>query len=110
MQSRWVFSLLGDQAMFVRTSTFHALGGFRPYECCEDLDLSRRMVALGRTCLQPDAVISSARRFERRGAFIQTRFDFVTAGRFLLATRAHAAGHRHSNSHTGAPVMPTTEI
>lgn len=103
-------SFLGDQAMFVRASTFHALGGFGPYDRCEDLDLSRRMAALGRTCLLPDTVVSSARRFERRGAFIQTLFDFVTASRFLLATRAHAAEHRHSNSHTGAPVMPANEI
>ena len=38
---------LGDQAIFVRTEVFDALGGFRELEIFEDLDFSRRMGRIG---------------------------------------------------------------
>jgi hypothetical protein len=33
----------GEQAMFVRTSAYDAVGGFRPLPVCEDQDLARRL-------------------------------------------------------------------
>lgn len=74
---------LGDQAMFVRTSVFWSLGGFRPLDLCEDLDFSLRLARTGRTCLIGSPVLSSGRRFQRRGPFRQTWADFATAYRFI---------------------------
>lgn len=74
---------LGDQAMFVRSSVFWALGGFRPLDRCEDLDLSLRMARTGRTRMISRRVLSSGRRFLSRGPFRQTWADFLTAWRFI---------------------------
>jgi len=74
---------LGDQAMFIRSSVFWTLGGFRPVDRCEDLDLSLRLARHGRTCLLGAPVISSGRRFDRRGPVRQTWTDFWTAWNFV---------------------------
>jgi len=75
---------LGDQAMFVRRDPFVALGGFKPFSRCEDLDFSIRLSRLGRCCLLAATVHTSARRFESRGPVRQTIRDFITASRFLV--------------------------
>ena len=85
-RGRHLGTFLGDQAMFVRASTFHALGGFAALDRCEDLDLSRRLAQVGRTTLLDGVVISSARRFARRGPLLQTLHDFAVATRFLVST------------------------
>lgn len=74
---------LGDQAMFIRSSAFWSLGGFRPLDRCEDLDLSLRMSRIGHTCMIGRPVLSSGRRFLPRGPFRQTWADFATAWRFI---------------------------
>lgn len=88
---------LGDQAMFIRTATFWSLGGFRPLDRCEDLDLSLRMAQAGRTRMIASPVVSSGRRFLARGPFRQTWVDFATAWRFI----------RHQPV-TEAPVPPAS--
>jgi rSAM/selenodomain-associated transferase 2 len=57
----------GDQALFVRASVLHALGGVPQAEIMEDLDLVRGMRAHGRLALLPEAVTTSARRYRARG-------------------------------------------
>lgn len=54
---------------------FEALRGFREWEAFEDLDFARRMRSLGKTRLLSPGVVSSARRFERRGPWRQTLSD-----------------------------------
>jgi len=66
---------LGDQAIFARRDVFETLGGFREWDAFEDLDFSRRLRRVGKTRLLRPAVISSARRFQRRGAVLQTLSD-----------------------------------
>lgn len=74
---------LGDQAMFIRSAEFWSLGGFRPLDRCEDLDLSLRMSRAGRTRMIGRPVLSSGRRFLSRGPFRQTWADFTTAWHFI---------------------------
>jgi rSAM/selenodomain-associated transferase 2 len=74
---------LGDQAIFVRRDVFRALGGFARLERCEDLDFSIRLARVGKSRLLPMTVLSSARRFERRGPLRQTLRDTATAIGFL---------------------------
>jgi len=78
---------LGDQAIFLRKSAFEELNGYRELELFEDLDLSQRMNDLGKTCLISPGVISSGRRFSRRGAVKQTLYDFFLTTKYL--TRNH---------------------
>lgn len=54
----------GDQAFFVRRSVFEAAGGCPEQALFEDLELSKRVRALGRIARVPARVQVSARRFE----------------------------------------------
>lgn len=58
----------GDQAMFVTREAFDRLAGFAPVALFEDLDLSRRLKRLGPTARLRPPVVTSARRWEGRGA------------------------------------------
>ena len=78
---------LGDQAMFVRREAFDALGGFKPFQRCEDLDFSIRLSRRGRTCVLSATVQTSSRRFQAYGPVRQTIRDFLTATRFIFAER-----------------------
>jgi len=56
----WFF---GDQCQFVRREVFLQLGGYVDWPLFEDLDFSRRLARIGKTCLIRPGVISSGRRF-----------------------------------------------
>ena len=60
------------------------MGGFAPLQNCEDLDFSIRLNRAGPCRLLPATVISSGRRFERRGPLGQTLRDFVVASQFVI--------------------------
>jgi len=62
----WIF---GDQAMFVRRTTFDTLGGFPDFPIMEDLEMSRRLVAAGRLVLLDATSTASARRFDTYGTW-----------------------------------------
>ena len=66
-RARWAGLPYGDQALFVRRAVLEACGGLAPVPIAEDLDLVRAMRARGRLALLPDAVVTSARRYERGG-------------------------------------------
>lgn len=83
-RGRWFGWFLGDQAIFVRRDVYEQLKGFRSWRTFEDLDFSRRMAAAGRTCLLKPGVVSSARRFKRRGAIRQTWSDLMLTLRYLF--------------------------
>ncbi len=57
----------GDQGQFVHRDTFLAHSGFREMPIMEDYELARRMKRVGRTRILPLAVVTSGRRFLRRG-------------------------------------------
>lgn len=67
----WIF---GDQAMFVRRCVFDALGGFPDLPLMEDLEMSRRLAATGRTVVLAAASTASARRFSQHGTLRMLAF------------------------------------
>ena len=67
MRSRLSGICTGDQALFVRRSTYDALGGYRNIPLMEDIDLSRRLKRQGRVACLRLRVITSARKWEREG-------------------------------------------
>ena len=66
LRSRYTRLPYGDQAMFVRTDAFWRAGGFPDQPLMEDLELSRRLRALGAIRTAPASVRVSGRRFVAR--------------------------------------------
>ncbi len=68
-RSRWTGIATGDQAIFVRRAWFERVGGFPDQPLMEDIELSRRLRALGRPACLRDRVVTSGRRWDSRGAW-----------------------------------------
>ncbi len=66
LRSRYTTLPYGDQAIFVRAEVFWQVGGFPNQPLMEDLELSRRLRAVGKICTVPAMVIVSGRRFLAR--------------------------------------------
>lgn len=76
---------LGDQAMFVRREVFTELGGFdETFTIGEDLDFAVRLREKGykTTCITPP-ILSSARRFQKRGPLLQSLIDLWLTMRII---------------------------
>jgi rSAM/selenodomain-associated transferase 2 len=56
----------GDSGIFIRTSIYETIGGFRPYALFEDLDLLKRLRKAGRFVHLGSQIVTSSRRFERK--------------------------------------------
>jgi len=63
----WLDLAYGDQALFVRRDVFDELGGYREWPLMEDVDFVRRLRRAGRLYHSAQAVLTSARRWEREG-------------------------------------------
>ena len=74
---------LGDQGIFVRRDVFEKLGCFKEMNLFEDVDFSRRLAKTGRTVTLRPAVISSARRFKKRGPFLTTCRDLWLTAKYI---------------------------
>jgi rSAM/selenodomain-associated transferase 2/rSAM/selenodomain-associated transferase 1 len=59
----------GDQAMFVRTEAFRALGGFPDQPLMEDIELSSRLLKISRPACLRQRVRTSARKWETGGVW-----------------------------------------
>ena len=59
----------GDQAMFVTRRAFDSVGGFPDQPLMEDVELSRRLLALSRPICLTDRVVTSGRRWEAHGVW-----------------------------------------
>lgn len=73
---RWRYRALGliygDQAAFVRKDVFMRSGGFKGLPLMEDVDCVRRLWRSGRVVLLDERAVTSARRWERKGALRAT--------------------------------------
>jgi rSAM/selenodomain-associated transferase 2 len=78
---RWAF---GDRALFVRRSAFDAVGGFPDQPIFEDLDFVQAVRAYGRFVFLDEAVVTSARRYERGGALRQQLRNWALWTAWLL--------------------------
>lgn len=62
----------GDQAIFVRRSVYEQVGGFANLPLMEDVDLSKRLQAIGHPALLNGPLHLSARRWQQNGIVRQT--------------------------------------
>ncbi len=81
-RARWLGTIYGDQAPFIRQEDFLALGGYRELEILEDADLMTRLRRRGKVRLLSAHVASSSRRWDRMGV-----------GRTLIIMWAVTLGH-----------------
>jgi uncharacterized protein len=72
-RSKWRQMPYGDQAIFLKAQTFWELGGFEEMPIMEDFELMRRLQRLGRIETLAATVVTSARRWLKRGVW-QTTF------------------------------------
>ncbi len=66
-RSRYLQMPYGDQAIFLKTTTFQALGGFPALPIMEDFELVRQLKRHGRIAIVSPAVITSGRRWQTLG-------------------------------------------
>ena len=83
-RSQWLQLPYGDQALFVRSQLFFELGGYADLPIMEDYDLVRRLTRKGRVVLAPDAVVTSARRWEQLGVIRTTLLNQILVTGHLL--------------------------
>lgn len=67
LRSRLSGIATGDQAMFMRRSTYEAAGGFSDIPLMEDLALSKALRRIGRPACLRERVSTSGRRWEKHG-------------------------------------------
>lgn len=61
----------GDQGLFLRCATFRAIGGFKDIPIMEDVEIQMRLRSMGRFVKICEPVVTSARRFIKRGIIRQ---------------------------------------
>jgi rSAM/selenodomain-associated transferase 2 len=69
LRSRLSGIATGDQALFVRRDAFERVGGFPDQPLMEDVELSKRLRALGAPACLRERVATSGRRWETRGVW-----------------------------------------
>lgn len=84
LRARYLHLVYGDQAIFVRSSTFRSLGGFSSLPICEDLDFFRRLRKQGPVILLEEKALTSARRWLADGIFFTSLRNLTIAALFLL--------------------------
>jgi rSAM/selenodomain-associated transferase 2 len=71
-RSRYCQMPYGDQAIFLRATTFQSVNGFPELPIMEDFELIRRLKKQGRIAIAPAAVTTSARRWQTWGVWRTT--------------------------------------
>jgi rSAM/selenodomain-associated transferase 2 len=67
-RSRLTGICTGDQGLFVRRDAFRACGGFPAIALMEDIAISKALKRFGPPLCLPERIVTSGRRWERRGA------------------------------------------
>lgn len=83
-RSKYLQMPYGDQAIFLKASTFWEVGGFPEQPIMEDFEFIRRLNCLGKIEILSSSVITSGRRWKKLGVFQTTLINqFVVLGYYL---------------------------
>jgi rSAM/selenodomain-associated transferase 2 len=99
-RSRFSGIATGDQAIFVRRSTFHAVGGFPPIPLMEDVALSRALKHVSRPAALRERVVTSGRRWERRGILRTVVLMWRLRAAYALGADPHRLARRYEVERT----------
>jgi rSAM/selenodomain-associated transferase 2 len=69
LRSRLTGIATGDQALFMPRTAFDRVGGFPDQPLMEDIEISRRLLVIGRPACLRQPVTTSGRRWDQRGAW-----------------------------------------
>ncbi len=113
---RWLALPFGDQGLFLRAETYRQLGGFAPLRAMEDLDLVRRARRFGAVRTVAEAVLVSARAWQRRGVLSETARNATALVAYhmgmnpdrIAASIRTSTGTRLSENGRNAEVAPRT--
>jgi rSAM/selenodomain-associated transferase 2 len=84
MRSRFLSLPYGDQAFFLKTSTFQEINGFANLPIMEDFELIQRLKKRGKINIVPAKVITSGRRWQKLGVVRTTLINqIVILGYYL---------------------------
>ncbi len=67
VRSHWFQMPYGDQAIFLKASVFHAIGGFPELPIMEDFVMMQTLKRRGKIAIAPAAVLTSGRRWQKLG-------------------------------------------
>ena len=101
----------GDQALFLRASTFRELGGFPDIPTMEDYELAHRLRRLGRIALVRQIAPTSARSWHEHGLVWATAVNVaVIAGYRLRVPAERLATWRHGIASRGEESLQTSNL
>lgn len=83
-RSRYLQLPYGDQAIFLRTKTFHEIGGFPSLPIMEDFEFVRTLRQLGKIAIVSSPVITSGRRWQKFGVLRTTIVNQIVIFAYLL--------------------------
>jgi len=72
LRSKFFGMAYGDQAFFVKNSTFQQMNGFAEFPICEDIDFFKRLRKLGPVILLKEKSLTSPRRWMKEGIWFTT--------------------------------------
>lgn len=79
-----LFLVYGDQALFTSREIYEKVGGFRPLPVMEDVDFVSRLREIGKIVIVDSEIKTSARRWEKEGAFKRTVLNSVMIFLYLI--------------------------
>lgn len=91
----WIRLAFGDRGLFVRRRTFEIVDGFPRWPIFEDLELAARLHARGTFRFLPQAVTTSARRFEAHGPFRQQLRNLELWMHYVAGRDPEEVAHRY---------------
>ena len=83
-RARYLQTPYGDQAIFVRRSTFEKLGGFPDIPFMEDVALVRKLKRLGKLVCVDETVTTGARHWKQLGPMRTTLLNWSMVTLYLL--------------------------
>jgi hypothetical protein len=99
----------GDQAIFLSAETFHKLGGFLELPIMEDFELIRQLRHLGSIVILPAPVITSARRWLKKGVFQTTVINQLMILGYLLGISPQQLANWYRQGKHLHPVLHESE-
>lgn len=89
----WIRLAFGDRGLFATRAAFEAVGGFPEWPVFEDLELADRLHRRGTFRFLPQAVTTSARRFQSNGLLRQQLRNLYLWTHYVMGTDPDRVAH-----------------
>lgn len=89
LRERWLGLIYGDQGLVVSRRLYDDVGGHPDWPLMEDVEVVRRLAALGRRVSLPAVLTTSARRYDREGGLRRWARNVLLMAGFRLGVSPH---------------------